>query len=63
MEECKTRSIGSGFKLYCHNVNRKRNSVGVILKKEYPKSAVKVKRVPDTVMSVKMKVESLMINC
>ncbi|KAI5630253.1 hypothetical protein C0J50_10328 [Silurus asotus] len=41
---------------------RKRNGVGVILKEEYSKSVVEVKRVSDRVMIVKVKVEGMMIN-
>ncbi|KAI5100145.1 hypothetical protein C0J45_9131 [Silurus meridionalis] len=41
---------------------RKRNGVGVILKEEYSKSVVEVKRVSDRVMNVKLEVEGVMIN-
>ncbi|KAI5104291.1 hypothetical protein C0J45_5917 [Silurus meridionalis] len=40
----------------------KRNGVGVILKEEYSKSVVEVKRVSDRVMHVKLEVEGVMIN-
>ncbi|KAI5624580.1 hypothetical protein C0J50_15862 [Silurus asotus] len=58
----KARNIGGGFKLFYHGVDRKRNGVGVILKKEYSKSVVEVKRVSDRVMIVKVEVEGMMIN-
>ncbi|KAI5107649.1 hypothetical protein C0J45_1243 [Silurus meridionalis] len=58
----KMRSNGGGFKLFYHGVDEKRNGVGVILKEEYSKSVVEVKRVSDRVMNVKMKVEVVMIN-
>ncbi|XP_065654617.1 uncharacterized protein LOC136081244 [Hydra vulgaris] len=38
----KTRSIGGGFKLFYHGVDRKRNGVGVILKEEFSKSVVEI---------------------
>ncbi|KAF7690283.1 hypothetical protein C0J45_19462 [Silurus meridionalis] len=41
---------------------RKRNGVGVILKEEYIKSVVEVKRVSDRVMIVKLEVEVVMLN-
>ncbi|KAI5615281.1 hypothetical protein C0J50_10881, partial [Silurus asotus] len=41
---------------------RKRNGVGVILKEEYSKSVVEVKRVSDRLMIVKVEVEGMMIN-
>lgn len=38
----KAKHIGDGFKLFYHNVDGKRNGVGVILKEEYCKSVVEV---------------------
>ncbi|KAI5611687.1 hypothetical protein C0J50_1328 [Silurus asotus] len=58
----KARNIGGGFKLFYHGVGGKRNGVGVILKEEYSKSVVEVKRVSDRVMKVKLEVEGVMIN-
>ncbi|KAI5624641.1 hypothetical protein C0J50_15787 [Silurus asotus] len=53
----KTRNIGGGFKLFYH-----RNGVGVILKEEFSKSVVEVKRVCYRVINVKLEVEGVMIN-
>ncbi|KAI5094339.1 hypothetical protein C0J45_16063 [Silurus meridionalis] len=58
----KARNIGGGFKLFYHGVDGKRNGVGVILKEEYSKSVVEVKRVSGRVMNVKLEVEGMMIN-
>ncbi|KAI5630562.1 hypothetical protein C0J50_7584 [Silurus asotus] len=58
----KSRNIGGGFKLFYHGVDGKRNGVGVILKEDYSKSVVEVKRVSDRVMIVKVEVEGMMIN-
>ncbi|KAI5093469.1 hypothetical protein C0J45_16607 [Silurus meridionalis] len=58
----KARNIGGGFKLFYHGVDGKRNGVGAILKEEYSKSVVEVKRVSDRVMIVKVEVEGMMIN-
>ncbi|KAI5086984.1 hypothetical protein C0J45_24457, partial [Silurus meridionalis] len=55
-------NIGGGFKLFYYGVDRKGNGVGVILKEEYSKSVVKVKRVSDRVLIVKVEVEGMMIN-
>ncbi|KAF7691359.1 hypothetical protein HF521_011656, partial [Silurus meridionalis] len=57
----KTRKIGGGFYLFYHGVDGKRNGVGAILKEEYSKSVVEVKRVSDRV-SMKLEVEGMMIN-
>ncbi|KAF7710092.1 hypothetical protein HF521_008964 [Silurus meridionalis] len=58
----KARNIGGGFKQFYHGVDGKRNGVGVILKEEYNKSVVEVKRVSDRVINVKLEVEGVMIN-
>ncbi|KAI5627960.1 hypothetical protein C0J50_3226 [Silurus asotus] len=58
----KARNIGGGFKLFYHGVDGKRNGVGVILKEEYSKSVVEVKRVSDRVMIVKLEVEGVITN-
>ncbi|KAI5100255.1 hypothetical protein C0J45_9241 [Silurus meridionalis] len=52
----KARNIGGGFKLFSYGVDGKRNGVGVILKEEYSKSVVEVKRVSDRVMNIKLEV-------
>ncbi|KAI5625327.1 hypothetical protein C0J50_15186 [Silurus asotus] len=58
----KARNIGGGFKMFYYGVNGKRNGVGLILKEEYSKSVVEVKRVSGRVMNVKVEVEGMMIN-
>lgn len=58
----KARTIGSGFKLFYHGVDRKRNGVGVILKEEFVKNVVEVKRVSDRLMSLKLEMEGQMVN-
>ncbi|KAF7707680.1 hypothetical protein HF521_018898, partial [Silurus meridionalis] len=58
----KARKIGGRFKLFYHGVDGKINGVGVILKEEYSKSVVEVKRVSDRVMNVKLEAEGAMIN-
>ncbi|XP_065675628.1 uncharacterized protein LOC136091844 [Hydra vulgaris] len=58
----KARSIGGGFKLFYHGVDRKRNGVGVILKEEFSKSVVEVKRVSDRVICVKLEIDGVVMN-
>uniref|UniRef100_A0A673K0B0 Craniofacial development protein 2-like n=1 Tax=Sinocyclocheilus rhinocerous TaxID=307959 RepID=A0A673K0B0_9TELE len=58
----KARSIGAGFKLFYHGVDRKRNGVGVILKEEFVKNVLEVKRVSDRLMSLKLEIEGVMLN-
>ena len=43
-------------------MNRKRNGVGMILKEEYAKNIVEVKRVSDGIMGVRLKIEGKFMN-
>ncbi|XP_065667643.1 uncharacterized protein LOC136087941 [Hydra vulgaris] len=58
----KASSIGGGFKLFHHGVDRKRNGVGVILKEEFSKSVVEVKRVSDRVICAKLEINGVVMN-
>ncbi|KAK3515937.1 hypothetical protein QTP86_020430 [Hemibagrus guttatus] len=58
----KARSIGAGFKLFYYDVDSKRNGVGVVLKEEFVRNVLEVKRVSDRVMSLKLEIEGVMLN-
>ncbi|KAK3516022.1 hypothetical protein QTP70_001865 [Hemibagrus guttatus] len=58
----KARSIGAGFKLLYYGVDSKRNGVGVVLKEEFVRNVLEVKRVSDRVMSLKLEIEGVMLN-
>ncbi|KAK3526991.1 hypothetical protein QTP86_006131 [Hemibagrus guttatus] len=58
----KARSIGAGFKLFYYGVDSKRNGVGVVLKEEFVRNVLEVKRVSDRVMSLKLEIEWVMLN-
>ncbi|KAK3573700.1 hypothetical protein QTP86_032065, partial [Hemibagrus guttatus] len=58
----KSRSIGAGFKLFYYGVDSKRNGVGVVLKEEFVRNILAVKRVSDRVMSLKLEIEGVMLN-
>ncbi|XP_051809100.1 craniofacial development protein 2-like isoform X4 [Acanthochromis polyacanthus] len=58
----KARSLGAGFKLFYHGVDRKRKGLGVILKEEFVWNVLEVKRVSDGVMSMKLEIEGVMFN-
>ncbi|KAK3551724.1 hypothetical protein QTP70_023244 [Hemibagrus guttatus] len=58
----KARSIGAGFKLFYYGVDSKRNGVGVILKEEFVRNVLEVKKVSDRVMSLKLEIEGVMLN-
>ncbi|KAK3539909.1 hypothetical protein QTP70_019554 [Hemibagrus guttatus] len=58
----KARSIGAGFKLFYYGVDSKRNGVGVVLKEEFVRNVLEVKRVSDRVMSLKLEIEGVRLN-
>ncbi|KAK3525958.1 hypothetical protein QTP70_011402 [Hemibagrus guttatus] len=58
----KARSIGAGFKLFYNGVDSKRNGVGVVLKEEFVRNVLEVKRVSDRVMSLKLEIEGVDFN-
>ncbi|MCJ8736373.1 hypothetical protein PDJAM_G00257620 [Pangasius djambal] len=57
----KARSIGAGFKLFYYGVDSKRNGIGVVLKEEFVRNVLEVKRVSDRVMSLKLEIEGVML--
>ncbi|KAK3543950.1 hypothetical protein QTP70_031858, partial [Hemibagrus guttatus] len=60
--EREEESIGAGFKLFYYGVDSKRNGVGVVLKEEFVRNVLEVKRVSDSVMSLKLEIEGVMLN-
>ncbi|KAK3522807.1 hypothetical protein QTP86_001539 [Hemibagrus guttatus] len=58
----KVRSMEAGFKLFYYGVDSKRNGVGVVLKEEFVRNVLEVKRVSDRVMSLKLEIEGVMLN-
>ncbi|KAK3542583.1 hypothetical protein QTP86_031285, partial [Hemibagrus guttatus] len=58
----KARSIGAGFKKIYYGVDSNRNGVGVVLKEEFVRNVLEVKRVSDRVMSLKLEIEGVMLN-
>ncbi|KAK3529834.1 hypothetical protein QTP86_007200 [Hemibagrus guttatus] len=58
----KARGIGAGFKLFYYGEDSKRNGVGVVLKEEFVRNVLEVKRVSDRVMSLKLEIEGVMLN-
>lgn len=48
--------------MFYYGGDGKRNGVGVILKEEFVRSVVEVKRVLDRVMSLKIEMEGVMFN-
>ncbi|KAK3559735.1 hypothetical protein QTP86_019372 [Hemibagrus guttatus] len=48
--------------LFYYGVDSKRNGVGVVLKEEFVRNVLEVKRVSDRVMSLKLEIEGVMLN-
>ncbi|KAK3510681.1 hypothetical protein QTP70_013508 [Hemibagrus guttatus] len=63
-EKRKGKSVGlrTGFKLFYYGVDSKRNGVGVVLKEDFVRNVLEVKRVSDRVMSLKLEIEGVMLN-
>ncbi|MCJ8745631.1 hypothetical protein PDJAM_G00132390 [Pangasius djambal] len=48
--------------MFYYGVDSKRNGVGVVLKEEFGRNVLEVKRVSDRVMSLKLEIEGVMLN-
>ncbi|KAK3548308.1 hypothetical protein QTP70_009576 [Hemibagrus guttatus] len=48
--------------MFYYGVDSKRNGVGVVLKEEFVRNVLEVKRVSDRVMSLKLEIEGVMLN-
>lgn len=48
--------------MFYYGLDRKRNGVGVILKEEFVRNVLEVKRVLDRLMSLKLEIEGVMFN-
>ena len=59
--DSRAKHIGKGFIMFYHNVDRRRNGVGGILKDEYAKNVAEVNIVLDCIMSVKLHIEGVMM--
>lgn len=57
-----SKARGIGFKLFYYGVDSKRNGVGVVLKEEFVRNILEVKRVSDRIMSLKLEIEGVMLN-
>ena len=57
----KARNIGGGCKIFYHGEDGRRNGVGVILKEDYIRRVLEVKRVSDRMMYMKLDIEGVMM--
>ena len=61
-KKIKVRNIGSGCKLIYNGVDGRRNGVGIVVRKEQVESVLKVKRVSDRLMAMKLEVKVSILN-
>ena len=58
----KARDIGGGCKLFYNGANRRKNGIGIVLRKELAENVLKVKRVSDRLMGMKLEVKGSILN-
>ena len=58
----KVRCIGGGCKLWYNGSTSKRNSVGIVLRKDLVDRVVEVERTSDRLISMKLEVDGILIN-
>ena len=58
----KARNIGGGCKLFYNGADGRKNRIGIVVREELVESALKVKRVSDRLMAMKLEVKGLILN-
>ena len=58
----KARNIGSGCKLFYNGADGRQNGIGIVVRKELIKSVLKVKRVSDRLMAMKLEIKGSILN-
>ena len=58
----KARCIGGGYKMWYYGSENKNNGVGIILKKEHVDKVVKLWRVTDRIICLKMELDGVILN-
>ena len=58
----KARCIGGGYKMWYCGSGSKKNGVGIILKKEHVDRVVKLWRITDRIICLKMELDGVMLN-
>ena len=53
----KARNIGGGCKIFYNGTDGRKNEIGIVLREELAESVLKVKRVSDRLMAVKLEVK------
>ena len=62
VEKGKARNIGGGCKLLYNGAHERRNEIGIVVREELVESVLKVKRVSDRLMAMKLKLKRSILN-
>ena len=58
----KARNIGGGCKIFYNGADGRKNGIGIVLREELAESVLKVKRVSDRLMAMKLEVNGSILN-
>ena len=58
----KARNIGGGCKIFYNEADGRKNGIGIVLREELAESVLKVKRVSDRLMAIKLDVKGSILN-
>ena len=58
----KARNIGGGCKIFYNGADGRKNGIGIVLREELAESVLKVKRVSDRLMAMKLEVKGFILN-
>ena len=58
----KARNIGGGYKIFYNRADGRKNGIGIVLREELAESVLKVKRVSDRLMAMKLEVNGSILN-
>ena len=58
----KARNIGGGCKIFYNEADGRKNGIGIVLREELAESVLKVKRVSDRLMAMKLEVKGSILN-
>ena len=58
----KARNIGSGCKLFYNGADKIKNGIGIVVRKKLTESVLKVKRMSDRLMAMKLEVKECILN-
>ena len=61
-KESKARNIGDGCKLFYNGADGRKNGIGLVMREEMVESVLKVKRVSDSLMAMKLEVKGLILS-